>query len=387
MEPTSVSATSISTFETCPARYKAENIDRPPRFSGAAADLGTVIHAALQGYVEKTHMTETPLDQRDENEGLLLNLYGQAYHELFGNDMSMYEDGLDQVKNWWERTDFAGRKVLSCETKESFPIPSAKGPVTFNYIWDRCDQLDNGDVEVIDYKSWRIPVSAEKLKDKIQVRCYALAANIKFPDAPRIWVTLDQTRYDAVGAVFTRDDNAATWRYLKGVVQRIHDTPDEAPPEKINGECRFCIRKQVCETLNRFTDAGGVLPILTTRELARRHATLTNQIKTMTVMVNEIEDTLLKHMQNEDILDLDLGQDIVQVTASKRRQVDAERALRIIGPDMAAKFGSITMGNIDKLMKDPSLTSEQRSQLAQMIRVKVGEPAIKVTPKNPIDES
>jgi hypothetical protein len=78
----------------------------------------------------------------------------------------------------------------------------------------------------------------------------------------------------AVGIVFTRDENVATWKYLRRVAERIIATPEPGtlivnqetgedeilnPPEVLGNGCRFCIRAATCEAPMAHVDARGIV--------------------------------------------------------------------------------------------------------------------------------
>lgn len=388
MIPVSISATSLDVFQACPARWAAEMLHKPPTASSAPANLGTAVHAALEDYVNWAFLSGKP--EPDEDEGYLLKQFTSHYQSLFGDDSSMFAEGEAMLHKWWERTDFSSRVVISAERKMNFEVPylslsGEKTVVPLNYIWDRADQLDNEDIEIVDYKTWRMPVTAEKMRDKIQVRVYSLAARILYPQANRIWITLDQLRYDAVGTAFTRDDDAATWAFVKKQLTQIFETPEESAPEKIGTGCQWCLRRHTCTSLNQNITAGGISS-LTHPELVARKAELDVRAKTLTYMVNEIDEILTGYAKENDLMTWQTPDYQVEMTMSMRRGVDAERAFMVIGPELAAKYGTITMGVIDKLLKSNEITEGQKAQLKSYIGMKVGEPKPKVTPLNPIDE-
>src|ERR1044071_34422 len=210
MIPKSLSATSVAAFENCPARWRAEFFDKAPQPTNEAAALGLAVHGALEDFIVNGYKPQGD----DKAAAMLENYFFHHYHDLF-SDESRKAEGLTMCRTWFERTDLSGRTVLSTEKKDTFLIPTSAGKIPFNYLWDRCDKLDDKVLEVIDYKTIARPISPDGLKDKIQARCYGLAAQLQYPDAERVWVTFDLLRYDPVGIVFTKDDNRATWKYLK----------------------------------------------------------------------------------------------------------------------------------------------------------------------------
>lgn len=390
MIPKSFSATAAATFEECPARYKAEQIDRAATPAGSAASLGTVVHGALEDFVvQKIH------EYKDKKAALAkLREFYQKHYETHFPDPSRFEEGWEMLGRWFDRQDWVNRLVLSAESKANFTIPTSAGDIPFNYIWDRCDLLEGpwqaeGDdqIEIVDYKSWMRPISPGDLKDKIQARCYGLAGQIMYPHATKIWVTFDQLRYDPVSVVFTKEENAATWHYLKRLLERVIAMPDDEVEESINQSCKWCVRLLTCDTAMSNAAAGGVLSLADPGKAAAKRQKITDQISALENAKRSVDEWLFEYLEAHQLMEFE-GEGVhVGITARKTRKVDAERVARVIGPDLVAQHGSLTIKAVDALLGATSpLTDAQKADLRDLINVSVGQPSIYTKPLNPIDE-
>lgn len=392
MKPKSLSATALQVANLCMARYEAEHIIRGRGLSKGAADLGTACHGALEMYVKAVYLDKTHEPSKD----LLTDLYKMSFMATFRtSDPSSlpdeYMDGYNMVTNWLARTDFSDRTVLSCEVKESFPVPTSIGPIPYNYIWDRFDQTGPREVTVIDYKTNRWAISPEQLEKKVQARCYGLAAAIKAKqeglDVDRVWVVFDLLRHEPVGRVFTREQNAATWKFIKAEAERIIATPDGEAPETLNGECLFCVRIAQCDAVTANIAAGGILGLNFDQAIDRR-ATLANQKKAVEKALEQLDEIITEQAKERDIIEYETDMNQLAFKISQRRAVDGERVEHVVGAELFNKYGGlqINMTQFDKLMKDPNLTEAQRGQLKQLVYKNYGEPRVDTAPRNPIDE-
>jgi hypothetical protein len=383
MIPKSLSASALSTAETCLARYHAENFTRTPSMNNNAASVGSSVHFGLEHFVKGVY-----LEKKVEwsNIDYLIDMYKLGYTETFGSsdfETPEFEDGLELTKNWHERTEITDT-VVSCEVKDHFMVKTSAGEIPFNYIWDRADQIDEKTFRVVDYKTIRLPVSAEDLKLKIQPRAYALAAQIKWPEAERIWVTYDLLRHDQVGAVFTKEDNINFWKFLRRATERIIATPETKVPETLNPECRFCVRKARCTALNKAI-TGGTIFSVTPDEAAHRKLEIDSQIKGLEALSNELDKILLAEAEARDEFEWDTDSVSVKISASKRRQVNSNAVSHVVGPELTAKYGNFTLSNVDKMLKEDVLTLEQKMELKNLISVKWGEPTAKIKPRSSLD--
>ncbi len=312
MIPKTLSASSVVCYESCPARWKAEWLERVPSPSGSAATLGTICHAfaerwVKEGWYEK-HLSET------EAQEVLIRIYNEEFVKR-SSDASRQEEGLDLCRTWVARQDWTGRTVLSTEIKKSFMIPTSKGKIRFNYIMDRMDRRDDGVIEAWDYKTSSWPIGPEDMRYKVQAQAYALAAQIEFPEAPGVWVFFDLMRFDPVGTYFTRDDNAKTWYYLKDLAERM--LADEKAPERLNDTCRFCVRRFKCETLTKHAAGGGSLALDDPIAAVDQRAALHGAQGALKSMVEELDAFLLASMERNDMDALVTEQTCVKVSTKK----------------------------------------------------------------------
>jgi hypothetical protein len=379
VRPKSLSASSALVFESCPARWTAEYYLRGRGLSGSAADLGTAAHLALEWWVQYGHHTDPHSTVKT-----LLDLWKKAYDTYFPGDSSRYEEGAEMMVRWYERSHPLPHEVISTEEKQTFMLPTSVGEIPFNYIWDRCDRISPTEIEVVDYKSVSMPVQPEGLKDKIQARCYGLAAQLAHPEAERIWVTFDLLRFDPVGIVFTKEENRETWKYLRDLAERIIATDGNNAPERLNPECRWCIRKQVCGTLQKHSNVGGVLSITDPAEAAEKRLSLESLKGGIDAAIRELDEMILDHMEREELFEFETDNAVVKATTSRRRDVDSTMVGRIIGEELIAKYGSIGVGAIDKMIKAGEVTDAQADEIKKIIRYKHSSPSVKVAPKNPI---
>ncbi len=389
MIPKSLSASSLQVFTLCPSRWQTEYLNRTPTPDNDAAMLGTSCHGACEMWVEKCYI-EKIMEPKLQ---LLLDFYQMSFIMTFGTadtESDLYKDGVEMLTKWFKRTSFDGFEIISVEKKKNFEVPymylGEKRTVPYNYVMDRMDRLSDGSIRVVDYKSIRVPVNDEQLRKKVQARSYGLAAQIEYPDAPRIFVEFDMFRHDPVGVVFTREDNAATWRYLKAEAQRIVDTPNTDAPEVLNSECGYCPRKAHCETLQKNIAGQGIFSVTPEQAVEMKYR-LQSQVKGLERLLDEVDDLLLAEAVQRDELEWDTPFGHVEIKASRRRQAQTTAIADIIGADLMKKYGGLTMGNLDSMLKGTELTDEQKQAVKACISWSTSsDPKPKITPASPIEE-
>lgn len=394
MIPSSLSASSLNVAELCLARWKAENFHRSKGMGGSAASLGTSCHGALEFFI-KASRPELGGDPEAWSLKTLLSFYKLSYMETFNTveaSGDLYDDGVQMLERWFARQDFNGVTVISTERKDNFPIPTSAGEIPFNYIWDRFDQIGVREFKVVDYKTNRWGLNPGDLKKKIQARCYGLAAAIQLKaqglEYDKIWVEFDLLRHDPVGIVYSHEENVATWNFIKALAEKIISTPEDDAPETLNPECRFCVRKLACGALQRNIAAGGVFSVTSAAEAVDIRATLDYQAKAIQAALVELDQIILTEAKELDLLEFETDMNKLEIGVSSRRAIDSERVQMVLGPNLFDKYGShsISMSNIDKLLKGKELSDEQKAQLKGLIFMKKGEPSVKVKSKNALED-
>jgi PD-(D/E)XK nuclease superfamily protein len=352
-----------------------------------AATLGTAVHLALEEYVTAVMLVDDPAPFEDMEffDACWRSAYADTYESGdFSTDE--FEDGWKLLSRWHDRTDLSSTKVISCEQKTSFDLPTSVGVIPFNYIWDRCDYLGDGVYEVVDYKSSRWNVNFDDLETKVQARAYSAACRIQYPEAKKIWVTFDMLRYEPKGISFTREDDVKFWRALKATAERIIAIPEKDAPEKLNDECKWCPIKARCKALHKNHFAGGIHS-LTVEEAARIKMNSDFQIAGLKALSEELEKMIMTEAEKQDDLDLVLDGLAVTFSLPKRRSANNAAIANILGPELANRLGRFTLGDIDELLKGDSLSEEQKRLIRDNITITRGNPRMKIKPPAPLTES
>lgn len=391
MIPRTLSASSLKTWLGCQERWKAENYEGARGLSTDAANLGTVCHKACEDYVQQAIIYRS----KEPTVETLLDFYVIAYMTVmksFDHTTKLFKDGENMMRVWHDRTNFEGFKVVTCEVKDSFELPykinGQKRAVRFNYIADRVDQLGPTEYRVVDYKSWRGVIGPDEVKGNLQARIYALAYQIKYKDATRIWVSIDQFRGDDVGYCFTRDDNAITYRMIKAYLQDIVDTDPSQTRETLNDECGYCVRKSKCVSLKKHADAGGIVG-MTVDQLLKAKYEAQASIKANGYFVDDIDKRLAVEMDEMDLKELETisfdesGEKYkLSMYGNKRSEVNSLLLPAVVGEDLALSIAKYSVGDVRGLKGDPRLPLDEWDKVEKLISQVPGKTTFKVTKLN-----
>jgi putative RecB family exonuclease len=225
-----LSFSSISTYETCPAKFRFQYQDRLPTGRSPALAFGDSLHRALHRFHDR------PVPVAPAAEELLEWLDDVWVSEGYANgaEERRYRDHARQVLSQYHR-DNASDYRIPAALEHRFEI-EVEG-VTLSGIIDRMDRLPGGGYEVIDYKTNRRLPTRSMVDRDLQLSIYALAARELWGIEPER-LTL---YYLLAGQRMSTTRSAADLQGLRRRVAEVAGRIDAGRFEaRENALCRWC---------------------------------------------------------------------------------------------------------------------------------------------------
>ena len=162
-----LSYSQIQTFLDCPLHYKAKYILRLPTVPSAALSFGIAIHGSLKDIFSLPVKDPTALLKKNwVSVGYLNKKHEQEYFAKGEKILTHFLKAEYDPKH-------QPRLLEEMFTVPLNPVLKIGGKI------DRVDVLENGQIEIIDYKTGKIPKDREKTAvDDLQLSFYSLAATI-----------------------------------------------------------------------------------------------------------------------------------------------------------------------------------------------------------------
>lgn len=179
-----LSYSQIETFRTCPLHFKLKYLLNVPTPASASASFGTSVHAALKEFFETLKLNPGLAGQTSDLENLIVGLLeknwvnGGYKNKKYESDF--LQKGKDYLKGFLKYGFNPSRPPLVLE--QPFTVPVGKDLKIGGRI-DRVDDLGNGEIEIIDYKTGATIPSKREVDKNLQLSFYALAAT-KIPYEP-----------------------------------------------------------------------------------------------------------------------------------------------------------------------------------------------------------
>lgn len=223
-----VSVSSLDTYESCPRKYKFQQIDRLPRKSWEHLDVGNYVHEVL----EKFHK-ELNADSSRQPEELLK----QLAKEIWGKySTKISQEGLEKskglLKSYLAYVAADGwPTVLATEDKFSIDLSPE---LTIRGVVDRIDKTDSG-YQIVDYKTGQ-----SKYLDKFQLQVYGMHLKKMYPEIEEyegIYIVLPEGPKKLTYRISLQDVEEAKADIIK-TAQEISVDKTWAP--KPTFLCKFC---------------------------------------------------------------------------------------------------------------------------------------------------
>jgi DNA helicase-2/ATP-dependent DNA helicase PcrA len=171
---TYLSYSQIESFKLCPLHYKLRYIVGIPTPQTPALSFGTTMHLVMRQMYEKVAAKEK-VTIAWAHEALAKNWLREGYTSKSYED-EMKKRGERYLEDYIKSQYQPDAQVLSLEQPFTIPIVSGDRSIRIGGKIDRIDATPNGGIEIVDYKTGRIPTKRE-VDNNLQLSMYAMAAS------------------------------------------------------------------------------------------------------------------------------------------------------------------------------------------------------------------
>ncbi len=166
----SFSYTQLETYSVCPLQYKYQYVLRIPTSRNAAASFGDTIHKTLQAFYAEYLADKTVGPDR------LIELYKKLWIPLGyvskAHEERMKKEGKTMLTQFYKTYHSPRLPIIDIE--KMFKIKIKKG-LTIKGKIDRVDKKNMTGIEIIDYKTGKVP-NKDETTNSMQLSIYTLAA-------------------------------------------------------------------------------------------------------------------------------------------------------------------------------------------------------------------
>lgn len=168
-----ISYSQIDSFRVCPLHYKLHYIFHIPPPTSPALSFGTSIHNTLRDFYQMKVRKDTL------SKDILLKLFGKNWipegYTSKKYEQRMVKRGENYLESYYEKEFDPKTRTVSVEQPFKTSLILDGRVVKIGGKIDRIDDAGDGKIEIIDYKTGRMP-SQRQVDTNLQLSMYALAA-------------------------------------------------------------------------------------------------------------------------------------------------------------------------------------------------------------------
>ncbi|MDF1544992.1 MAG: PD-(D/E)XK nuclease family protein [bacterium] len=247
------SHSALETFRSCPRKFKFQYVEKTKVTRRLTPDthLGTSVHYVLSK-LYKLAADGIVLPRQE-----LIKLYLDEWEKINKEKISLVTDyytvddyiriGEEMlVKHYDTYAPFKPGQLLGSELNIQFTLPGTS--FRFRAIVDRIVRLDDGSVEIADYKSGQRIMQFQDPKFHFQMGLYLLAVKDRYPQFDKIVLAMYFLRHnEVVQHEMTQDEAELLTSELRGqILETINAERMDDFPAKESPFCSYCDYQLLC---------------------------------------------------------------------------------------------------------------------------------------------
>lgn len=167
-----ISYSALDTYQTCPLKYKFQEIDRIKVPKSKEMVFGTVLHSTLK-FIHTPGILSPTLEQA-------LDYFSKNWNsEVFSDELeerATFSQGVQMIQDYYKKNDPARTNIVDLESRFQIEV----GEHIVSGIIDRIDKTEDS-YEIIDYKTTKKMPSQEKVDNDVQLSIYLHAFLSRYP--------------------------------------------------------------------------------------------------------------------------------------------------------------------------------------------------------------
>jgi len=388
------SYSALDTFQTCPQKYKFQEIDKIKTPKRVEQVFGTVVHGALKYAFERNPLYPT-LDE-------VVNFYTTKWQSASekiewknperkeAEEKMYFEEGIKILQNFLKKNSPWNFNALELESRFGMElIDEETGEIhTLTGIIDRLDKNPEKDeYEIIDYKTGKKMPSQDMLEDNLQLGLYSLAITKRWPHVlpESIKTSLYFLKHnDKVSATHSMEKleraKSRILTIIREIERRLESGEFEPTPGPLCGWCGF---RPICPMWSHEYKTADEKEAPSEAEVVKaieEFFAIKEDEEKNKKRIGELRDTVLAYMEQNKVERVFGAPGYITRTMQERTSFDMEKVKEILSP--TGKWEEILAPDNKKLDKlFPTLPEKIQKELLGTQEKKIF-PVLKQSKKN-----
>ena len=238
-----ISYSTLNNFLVCPAKYKFSEIDKIKSAKSKEAVFGTLIHSSLR-LIHDPKRLIPPTEE--EILKYFTNSWNKSIYSSEAEEAIAFEQGVRILKDYYAKNYPTKFHVIDLESYFDAPVEDGGEKHSITGVIDRIDKLNDGTLEVIDYKTSRSLPAQKSVDENLQLSIYHLGLLNRWPAlAPKpVKLSLYFVKHgEKLTTTKGADDAARTKEKVLDIIGQIKKSDFSPSP---NALCDWCEFQPVC---------------------------------------------------------------------------------------------------------------------------------------------
>lgn len=329
-----ISYSALDTYQTCPLKYKFQNIDRIKTPKSKEAVFGSTIHATMK-FIHTPGILSPTLEQA-------LEYFSANWNsEVFENEIeerAAFSQGVRIIQRYYQKNSPADANIVDLESRFEFPLCSgetATGAETHvvSGIIDRIDKTDEG-YEVIDYKTTKKMPTQEKVDSDLQLSVYLKAFLSRYPkelaNLDKIAVSLYFLKHGVkLSSRRTLEQLQKSEQLFLDVIKSIEEKKFEPT---ISPLCDWCGYQHLCPMWKHKFKEQRKIDTEEINKVIQEYIELKSATAITKDRLGELQEIVAKYMEQEGVERVFGEGGIIARTLRKTYKYNAEKIRQILEP-------------------------------------------------------
>lgn len=380
----------LDQYRTCPRQYKFKYVERVSvrKEETVEAKVGQILHSQLrwlydlvwQGKIPTREDTLIGYDEQWQKAAVSSLIVGS--HHMTAEEY-IKEGRVMLGKYYDENHPFDDGDTLALEKGLRFTL-DVERDISLRGKIDRLARLDDGTVEITDYKTSKRMHTQPDLERDLQLSLYTLAVRSNWPDFTKVSVRLVYLRQGVtLRATITPETLEEKHHETLQLIREIHLAKKRDDfPTKEGPLCNWCAYKEICPARRHLLTLEDEVAVdddaLRAQGIAERFLELTKQTRADKSELDSLKIEMFEIAERMGVTALEGKQGRIKLTDRESgkfpaRTKDKEAFLAVtalvkdVGIDLFESYADLNLTSLYKALESEELPTELREHLQEYV--------------------
>jgi RecB family exonuclease len=365
----------VESYRTCPLKYRLLNIDRVEKVRVARMVVGDAMHKALAALYDPERLEPRTLDE-------IIEVFMRIASDIRPDDETGQERvlrGIETLRMHYLSALEVIRQRRTIGVEVRFSVPFDEGQHIQGYI-DRVDALSAAHIELIDYKTGRVPtqpvLDSDESAVKLQMACYRLASERLYAgkQATMTVIYADHNFFPMPVNISEESLEEVRW-LIRDTIAGIQSNSFEP---RIGRHCEWCDVRASCPVWKTPEPPPGT----DVATAAAEYHEINESLRELERRKKKLREVLLAYSEAVDARRFEAGDMEVRVSQRDRFSYDTQRLREVLEPlGLWEKALAVDKKAADELVEGPLLNPAQKRAAREALVLERSERHITVRPQ------